>query len=352
MKDFFQKYKPEIDNYLKRFLSKKEKELQKTNRWGKDVSRRFAKFVDQGKTIRGSLVVISYLMNKNGKTDEVIKAAAAIELLHSSLLIHDDIMDKDILRRGLPTTFSQYEELGKKENIKSPRVFGENLAICAGDIGYFLAFEILSSLNISPRIKGGIISLYSKELVSVGLGQMQDTYLGNTTKKVKEEDILNVYLYKTARYTFSLPFATGAILAGANEKTVKKLQSLGEYLGVIFQIKDDELGIFGSQKEIGKPVGSDIKEGKRTLYTFYLLKKANQNEMRKLKNILGNGDIKAKDIRFVRTLIEKHKIDQEIDKKLEELEEKSKKLILSLESKEKYKEILLTLLAYNLRRKR
>jgi geranylgeranyl diphosphate synthase type I len=149
-------------------------------------------------------------------------------------------------------------------------------------VGFFLAFEMLSRLTSAPGPGGAgsrrgsaaaapperawkILGLWAKELTAVGLAQMEDVALGASSRTGGEKEILNLYRYKTARYTFSIPLATGAIAAGRGPETVSGLEELGEDLGILFQMKDDEIGIFGEEAEIGKPPGSDIEEGKQTL---------------------------------------------------------------------------------------
>ena len=229
MEKFLRIYKPRIEVFLDEFLKKKEKELAKVNPWGKDALERLRVFAKRGKTLRGALVILSYLLKEKKVSQETIAAAAALELAHSSLLIHDDIMDEDFLRRGRKTIFAQYVALAP--NRKKARRFGESMGICAGDLGLFLAFEILPR-NLQP--------LFAKELVAVCVGQMQDIASAGRNK-LKKRDILELYRYKTARYTFSLPFLMGGVLAGLPGSLLKKLEKFGELCGIVFQLRDDEL---------------------------------------------------------------------------------------------------------------
>ncbi|MBN1897898.1 MAG: polyprenyl synthetase family protein [Spirochaetes bacterium] len=351
MKTFFSKKRQLIGKYLIQFFKKKVKKL-KINRWGQDVIQRFEHFARQGKMIRGLLVILSYSMYKNRLDHNAVAVASAMELLHSSFLIHDDIMDKDLLRRGLKTIFHQYSELGKSEHFNQAYHFGESMGICAGDIGFFFSWEILSNLKLKSNIKDTILNYWAQENQYVGLAQMQDVYLGLSHKKIEEKDILDLYRYKTARYTFSLPLALGALMAGQKKNTVTRLEKIGENLGIIFQIQDDYLGLCGDVKITGKPVGSDIKEKKKTLYYLTLMEKVNKTEKEKLENIFGNPDITIPMIGFVQKLIEKYKIDSFIFHKMKVLSQKTAILITSLNIARKYKKILIELLEYSLARKK
>jgi geranylgeranyl diphosphate synthase, type I len=302
IEEFFKKNRELISRQLEIFLSIKGKELGGVP-WGKEVSARLLSFSLGGKMIRGGLVLLAYDVFGGKNKQEAIRAACAVELLESSLLIHDDIIDKDYLRRGERSIFADY---------------GENLGICFGDIGFFLAYEIL------PH---GLREIFSKKSIEVGLGQMQDIYLSFSKKSIDEKDILEVYLYKTASYSCSLPLMMGAALAGRDQKTVLKMEELGKYLGVIFQIKDDELGLFGEEKEIGKAVGGDIREGKKTLYYLYLFERASGADLKRLKDVFGNKKIAKADILYVREMVKKLGVDKEINKKLGFYEKKAERLI-------------------------
>ena len=138
-----------------------------------------------------------------------------MEIIHSSLLIHDDIMDNDRLRRGERTVFAQYEQLGRGRRAADAGRFGSAMGICAGDVGYFVAGDILAPLPLDPEVKGPLLSLVFRELAYVGLAQMQDIAFGAFDRTPARDEVIALYLYKTARYTFSLPLMAGALLGGA-----------------------------------------------------------------------------------------------------------------------------------------
>ncbi len=244
-------YKKEITDVLYEFFKNKQKELVNVNAWGSDVCNRYLSFATQGKMIRGCLTILGYEMFTNQSSDEVIKLAAAMEIFQSAILIHDDIMDRDTMRRGAKTMFAQYQDIGEKKKVNDALHFGESMGICVGDLGFFFAFELLANI---PKIQ----SIVARELTNVGIAQMQDVDFGYSKTMPNEQAILNLYRYKTARYTFSLPLMVGSIVAGQSDKTVKTLEKLGENLGIIFQLKDDQLD-----------AESDLREGKKTFVGLY-----------------------------------------------------------------------------------
>jgi geranylgeranyl diphosphate synthase type I len=307
MLDYFREPRQRISAYLKEQLEEKTRALGGVNDFGRDVVERLYRFALQGKMIRGGLVFLGFSVSRNGRdagpgTEQLVRAAAAMELFQSALLVHDDIMDRDPLRRGQKTLHAQYAELGASAGAGDAGHLGEGLGICAGDVGYFLAFETLAGLGVDPSSYQRILQLCARELSFVGVAQMQDLYNGATPGAVKDEEILKLYLYKTGRYSFSLPLMVGGLLAGAAEKTLKQMEELGEHLGIVFQIRDDELGLFSDTQAIGKPAGSDVREGKKTIYYSHLLRSVPAADRRRLSEVYGNPASGPQELKYVQEL--------------------------------------------------
>lgn len=343
-------YKNAINDYLLRFLEEKRIETRGVNVWSEVVFEKLKPFVTQGKAIRGGLVLFSYEMFKKGVDKNAVKLAAVIELLHSAWLIHDDIIDKDELRRGEKTIYAQFEDMGNAEKFKEALHFGYSLGICAGDICISGALEIIGTLDVPDGIRAELILLLTKEMTLVGLAEMDDVYMGFTKKLISEERIMKMYKHKTARYTLSLPFMLGATLAGERGVMKDKLEELGEKLGIVFQIKDDEIGIFGSSEKIGKTVGKDIIEDKKTLFRHVLFEKCSDEELMKLLGIFGNDNLTEEMVRFVRELMGKYGVSEEVYAKVQNLERDSRRIISELEVSEDDRKFLLDFLEYNLKR--
>jgi len=324
----FPVYKTTILHYVENFLEIKRKEFSIINSWGKDVCDRFLEFISQGKMLRGSLLFASYALFTQKESKDVVLAAAAIELFQSSLIVHDDIMDGDTMRRGKPTIWMQYGGV---------RV-GEGMAICFGDIGFFLAYELLSNIHSEE-----VTTLFSKELSSVVLAQMQDVSSGFSEREPTKEEIITLYRYKTGRYTFSLPLMTGAILAKQNKILITQLEKIGELLGILFQLKDDELGLFGDEKETGKPLGSDIRENKKTVHRLFLLQKLSEHPT----PVHTTNDFKA-----WYNLYRKYHIQQEVKEYMNTIEKKIKEEIKNLPLPEEQKKLFYELLVFSLERKK
>lgn len=256
-------HKKKVDEHLVSYLNQKKAGLSQINSLGADIIDRLIPFVTSGKTTRGSLTVYIYSLFQKKMTPAIYTAAAALELYHSGLLIHDDVMDRDNLRRGRPSIWEQYRKASGSTHI------GISQAINAGDLCFFMAQELLAQLPL--------LGLLSRELQPVVIAQMQDVISGKG-KTLSKDEVLSLYRYKTARYTFSLSMAVGATIAKTPEDNVALLMRLGESMGLLYQIRDDELSVEGDSAVTGKPVGSDEVNAKQTLATLL-----NSEELNDLK---------------------------------------------------------------------
>lgn len=220
----------------------------------------------QGKRLRPILLILTYKgFSPKGKRTHtsVYNASTCIELLHNFMLIHDDIIDRSDLRRGKPTMHRILQNIIKTDEQEK---LGSDLGIIAGDIVYALAIDAFLSVKEDPARKERALKYFIQTAAFTAMGEFIDTLHGvDKLQNVKEKDVFLNYTLKTARYTFDCPMVTGAILAGAPEKDIKKISELGVLVGQAFQIQDDIIGIFDTEKNIGKSILSDLAESKKTL---------------------------------------------------------------------------------------
>lgn len=304
-------------------------------------------FSISGKGIRGVLTLLGYEMYGKKIDKDALKVAAAMEIIHSSLLIHDDIIDNDKLRRGKETIFYQYQKIGEEAGIVEAKQYGLSMGICAGDLGLYLPINAISKLNINAEIKCSLIELLTSEISKTAVAEMLDAHFGLGIQEPTVEEIGTVYLYKTGRYTFSLPLMLGAILAGKKVEELLGLEKLGETLGVVFQLVDDWLGLHSSESDLGKPVGSDIRENKRTLIRSILFSKADNTDKKYLESVFGNSKITDFDIKKVQEIIKKNHVKEQIDAIIEKLSAEALTVINNLLIEDYYKNILSSLVEYN-----
>ena len=288
------------------------------------------KSVAQGKMIRGMLVLMSAHMHGITIKQVHYDLAAAVEILHTGFLIHDDIMDNDYKRRNQDSVYYQYIKEGRRKKAIDPDHYGTSMAMCLGDMVFFLVFEIISKKIKDPELVQCIIGYISQEVQHIGPAQMMDAAYGLIPKDPTEKEIDLIYTFKTAHYTFSLPLILGAVFS--SYVRLPLLKDLGCEMGIIFQLRDDELGIFGDTKEIGKLVGSDIRENKKTLIRHILCKRADNADRKKLDLIFGNSALKKADITFVRNVLKRYKVMDLIDRQIEIRQDKVEQYLTELTS--------------------
>lgn len=348
-KKLFEEYANSIRKRLREIIQEKKEDYD--NRIGIeiDVFDTLENFSTKGKMIRGSLFLFSAETYGKKIDEKLLNIACSLELMHSALLIHDDIMDNDELRRGDKTVFAQYRDLAYKLKLKNPEHFGISMGIVVGDIALFIAEEVATYSDETYLKK--LLHFYTKELRLVGIGQLLDYSFGAKDLEVESEDIRKMYINKSARYSFSLPLGLGAISAGVSNEQIKIIEKLGEKIGLIFQLIDDDIGMFGTEEEIGKSIGSDIRENKKTFMRSLLIENSDENTKKIINNIFGKNEISNEEIETVRTLIKKFGVKDKIYELIDGLYKESFELVKLLRIDDKYKKIYLQLLDYNLNRK-
>jgi geranylgeranyl diphosphate synthase type II len=201
-----------------------------------------------GKKIRPILTLLS-CEAMGGKIEAAMAAAVGIELFHNFTLIHDDIMDKDDLRRGRYTVHKRW---------------GEDSAILVGDALIGLAYEKM--MQSSPQHFSGVLRLFNETLLKVCEGQALDKEF-EKRPWIDLSEYIDMISKKTA-WLFKLACQIGAILGGGSDKNVHLMTQFGNLLGIGFQIQDDLLDYIGEENMMGKKVGSDLKLDKKTYITL------------------------------------------------------------------------------------
>jgi geranylgeranyl diphosphate synthase type I len=207
-----------------------------------------------GKRVRPALVAAAAVACGGEKSGAVLDTGVALEVLHAYLLVHDDWMDGDDVRRGGPSAHAALRQrFGSRDT-------GDAGAVLAGDFGQAFAFDALAALDAPPDRVLAVLSEVSRMLAEVVAGQVLDVRAAPRTRAEVEA----MHRLKTASYTTTTPFVLGAILAGAAAETREALRAAGTPLGVAFQLADDLLGTFGDPARTGKSARSDLRSGKRT----------------------------------------------------------------------------------------
>jgi len=181
---------------------------------------------------------------------------------------------------------------------------GQDLAIIAGDVIYAMAIFAFLSIKENKDRKERALGQLINAVLYTGTGEFVELLAGaKQLEDIKENEIYKIYDYKTAYYSFSSPLAIGAILAGADKKQVNILIRYGILLGRAFQIKDDILGVFGSQKLIGKSVLTDLQEAKKTILIWHAFKFTKIKNKKLIKGLFGKRKITYGDLSCIRKVI-------------------------------------------------
>jgi len=293
-------FKNKIDPLIKKYLEDKIEKYQK-------IFPESILLIDQvkdltlrgGDRIRPALFYYGFKLIKDPNTlekKELLRLSTAFETFHSFALIHDDIIDNGILRRGKKTVNKYFDDYFGSN-------LGDRLAILSGDMAEIFCQEIFQSRMFGNNFAQALaIFIQMKEETIIG--EYMDTVYPLLKKFPDVHKIKKVLCFKSAYYSVQKPLVIGALLAGANESQTKMLSLIGEDLGLAFQIRDDILGIFGKQELTGKSVLSDIIEGKRTLLIMQTLQRlAKKKDKIRLQKLLGKKDILSKDVLWIKKII-------------------------------------------------
>ena len=259
------------------------------------LARQFAMSCQNGKRLRAALIKLGFEM-VGGHTDErIYDAALAYEIFQTGILAHDDIIDNSPLRRGQPTLHKALEQRCRTDlNPDSDAAhYGVSQAICLGDLGLFLAIQLISDCGFDPALKNRAVSFFTQIVIDTIAGQMIDVELPHKRNiaELTQDDLLAVCRYKTSRYTITGPLSLGGVLAQSSAYTLEAMRAYGDHLGIAFQLKDDLLGIFGDADVTGKSATSDIAEGKMTLLYWYAVQQADAVQKQFLTTHYGTGPV-------------------------------------------------------------
>jgi geranylgeranyl diphosphate synthase, type I len=245
-----------------------------------------------GKRLRPYFVMLAYAAYGGKDYPKIIPIAAAQELLHMSLLVHDDIIDKDYMRHGQANVAGVmrtiYHEGGAADNTEH---FANSAALLAGDLLISGAYQTIINSSVTSEQKLVALSNLSDAIFLVGGGELLDTE--TSFRPISVDDSLKIADLKTARYSFVSPLLSGAVLAGASQEQQDLLEEFGIALGIAFQLADDLLGIYGDPAVTGKSNLGDIREGKQTYLMLQALRLADPADKALLTACLGNPDLTA-----------------------------------------------------------
>lgn len=200
--------------------------------------------------------------------DSAARVGAALELLHTAFVVHDDVIDGDEKRRGNPNVSGTYAAAARDRGAGTvtSRRYGDAAGILAGDLALVSAVRMVAGCGAPAPVITELLDLLENTVHSTAAGELADVRLGlglSTTPSTVDEAV-RVAELKTAVYSFQLPLQAGALVAGASRQVTEALGEIGRPLGIGFQLLDDLLGVFGDSARTGKSVLTDLREGKHT----------------------------------------------------------------------------------------
>lgn len=326
-KHFLSQYSAKADEFVEEFFKQQKKSASKISPFCGQMMDIYRDYMAGGKKARGALIYLGYKC-AGGKDDKVaFSASIAIEIFHSFLLMHDDWIDKDIMRRGKPTVHIQYEKIFQENKWQGDGShWAAGMAVILGDSGCFLAYQILNDLEVAADNKKKAVDYLCRYLVNTAYGEALDmTY--DFAKDVRYRDILKVRELKTAYYTIVMPLSVGASLAGADKNLLRAIEGFGLPIGIAFQLRDDELGLFGEEKVLGKSILTDLLEGKKTMLILKAVERLKNKDRQILISIWGKKKASARAVEEAKKLIIKSKALEFSQKMSKRLVKKGKKFI-------------------------
>ena len=255
-----------------------------------------------GKRFRPRMVMTAY--DGFGGTDAGAAAyvGAAFELLHTALIVHDDVIDRDFSRRGAPNVSGSYRDIATTAGIPIPRAEhrGISAAVIAGDLALFNSLRLIDRSGASDDVRARLLEIMDEALFASAAGELIDVDFSTTTDVPRVHEVLTMERFKTAVYSFECPLQAGAVLAGASEDAVDCLGRFGREIGIAYQIVDDLLGVFGTEAQTGKTTIGDLREGKRTVLIAYA---TSTKEWPLIEHLVGKADLNHDEADYIRSVL-------------------------------------------------
>ena len=255
-----------------------------------------------GKRFRPRLVMDVYTLLGGTDLTTAATVAASFELLHTALIVHDDVVDRDFTRRGVPNISGVYRNLAASRGNSRPRAehAGLSVGVIAGDLALSNAYRLLGEVSADFATRQRLGDLLDEAIFASAAGELLDVLAPLDPTPPPVDEVLDMARLKTAVYSFEAPLQAGAILAGAQDGVVDALAEFGRSIGIAYQLADDLIGVFGDESRTGKTGWSDLREGKRTALISHA---ATQPQWPGIAGLLEDPDLTASDAAEVRQLL-------------------------------------------------
>ncbi|MHA7984645.1 polyprenyl synthetase family protein [Rathayibacter sp. CAU 1779] len=262
----------EVEDRLERYFDEQEARATQLGSRYIELWNAMRQSARGGKKLRPALVVETYTALHEGTRvlpAAAVDVAAAFELLHTAFLLHDDVLDGDMMRRGRANLIGALAADAERRGVDADRArgWGEASAILAGDLLIHGAHTLIDGAALPDPLRGRVQDVLDDAIFRTAAGEQSDIALSCSITTPSLANVLAMTEDKTAHYSFGDPLRAGALLAGASDELVSLLGEFGRAVGVAFQLRDDVLGTFGDERVLGKSVASDRRNGKVTVLT-------------------------------------------------------------------------------------
>ncbi len=295
------RFTDQIDEALLNFAKAKVQDLGKLGEDVVGLINQAEDFARGGKHIRPAFCQAGWLAAGGEQNDDrLIKAAAGLEWLQASALVHDDLMDGSDTRRGKPAAHKYFANLHKANKWQDdPEAFGLSGAVLLGDLLLMWCDEMFHTSGFPAETLLVAAKYLDLAKTEVTIGQYLDV-VGQFKGADDMNAAMQVLRFKSAKYTIERPLHIGAALAGCDENLINTLSDVGLPLGEAFQLRDDILGVFGDPELTGKPAGDDLTSGKRTVLLALASQMSNDYQKQAIDRVVGNPTATASEIDSVR----------------------------------------------------
>jgi len=304
-----------------------------------------------GKRVRPYMVLLSFHAYAPDETlEDIVPAAAAQELIHVAMLIHDDIIDRDLIRYGILTVEGYYEKYYSQyvSNPAERQHLARAAALLAGDALIADAHQTIRATNRPHAFVQQVEDILSDSIFTAVGGELLDNEVGVLSKGTL--DPLAVAEYKTSSYSFVGPLTTGAVLAGAHEEDIALLTEIGTHLGIAYQLKDDLLGTFGDELKTGKSTRTDIEEGKYSFMVQQFDKQATESQRAEFFAIFHRENATQEEIARARILLLESGAYKIVEKRIAYHRKECESRITQLKTTESHRDSLRALITLCLER--
>lgn len=308
-------------------------------------------FVSGGKRIRPYVTLLAYQAYANqDNIANIVPAAAAQEILHLAMLVHDDIIDRDRMRYGIANVSGQYDGYyaATIHDDSERQHYADSAGILAGDLLLSDAYELLAQCKVEPRLILAGQKILNEAVFNVVGGELLDTEAAFTSRELVRP--LDIARHKTASYSFVSPLIMGAMFAGADEAEIETLRHVGTAIGIAYQLQDDILGMFGSSDVTGKSSTSDLAEGKYTYLVQLFYELAEQSHIEQYEQIAGTGNVTDDQAEKARALLIDSSAKNALETYMRKTQAEAQQLIEALNISAEHKAALNILLTRSVKR--